>query len=342
MNKGLLLTFTFLINFNCLAFQQGNFSAFVYHRFGDDRFPSTNISLSNFESHLKFLKENNYEVQPLSETLSRLNSKKKRMPNAAVITIDDAYKSFYENGWPLLKKYGFKATLYVNTKTVGAPDYMTWDEIKEVAASGIEIGNHSHGHNYFLNGRTIQLFIDDLKESHLSFQKHLNSVPDTYAYPYGEWNEEMAYVLDTIGYKSAAAQNSGVVHTNSERFSLPRFPMPDAYADLDQFKQKLQVSAIEVTESKMISSGYLGSMSRPRLKVWFKEKHFRLDQLQCFIQGSPAQKSITVERNDLVELSVWPKNKLNKRRTLFTITVPDVNGIWHWYSYSWVIPSIEN
>lgn len=342
MRATVLCIFTLFLSLDCFGFQQANFSAFVYHRFGDDRFPSTSISEENFERHLSYLKNNGFEATTLSQALLKLKRKKKRLKDIAVITVDDAYKSFYEKAWPLLKKYNQKATLYVNTETVGAPDYMTWEEINEVSAYGIEIGNHSHTHSYFLNEKDIQFFSSDLKTSNKAFLKHMGTIPKTYAYPYGEWNDQMVHVLDTTGYASAVAQNSGVIYVDSPKLHLPRFPMSDTFAEINEFRQKLNVKAIEVTQTTMVDSGYLGSQTKPRLLVNFKEGNFDLSQIQCFIQGSSARKSIRIEQDDLVELSVWPKTELTKRRTLFTITVPDSNGIWHWYSYLWVIPDIKN
>lgn len=337
-----ILMFTLcLLPTGLFAFQQGNFPALVYHRFGDERFPSTNISLENFEAQLQYFQDNDFRVLTMSDALDLLNRKKKRMPNAVVITVDDAYLSFYQNAIPLLKKYGYPATLYVNTGTVGAPDYMSWDQLNEVKSMGIEIGNHSHNHPYFVNQKDISGFIEDLQISHEAFEKGIGELPITYAYPYGEWNPDMAYVLDTIGYRSASAQNSGIIHTNSNRYALPRFPMTDAYAGMNQFKEKINVNALEVFEVKITDTGIMGSKEKPRLVFSFKEQGLDITRLQCFIQGATPRKSAQVVRDDVVRLTVWPEKELRRRRTLFTVTVPDNKGSWHWFSYLWVIPGIS-
>src|SRR5690606_5838390 len=97
---------------------------FVYHRFDDDRYPTTNINTGDFKVHLQYLKDHDYAVMSLGQALDYLKNpgEKKKV---AVITIDDGYKSFYENGWPLLKKYGYPATLFINTSTVGSGSYMS-------------------------------------------------------------------------------------------------------------------------------------------------------------------------------------------------------------------------
>lgn len=338
MNRWSFSIITLFFSLNCFGFQQSNFSAFIYHRFSDDRYPSTNISLDNFEKQLIYLKENNFTILTFGKALDRIQKRKKGIP-IAVITIDDAYKSFYKNGWPLLKKYGFTATLYVNTETVGSGDFMTWEEINEVNAAGIEIGNHSHGHPYFLNDFSVKAFTDDLLTSHNIFKEKMGQLPKGYAYPFGEWNQKMADTLDKIGYDYATAQNSGPIYKRSAQFHLPRFPMSDDYADLDAFKQKLNVEAMEIEEIKLVKEGYLGSKTKPRLLLRFNEANYDLKSLQCFIQGTTARKSVKVLKNSRVELSMWPETDLGQRRTLFTVTLMDLQRQWHWFSYLYVQPN---
>lgn len=337
MMKYLLLFILLIQNIHCFGFQQANVSAFVYHRFGDNRYPSTNIDLDKFEAQLKFLRDNGYHVVTLSRALNELKDQKPDT-KVAVLTIDDAYRSFYSNGWPILKKYGFPATIYVNTETVGASDFMNWREISEVSQGGIEIGNHSHAHPYFLNSFKKQGFLEDLVESHKSFEKGMGQIPKTYAYPYGEWNKEMVSILDSMNYSSAAAQNSGVIYEKTHQFSLPRFPMSNDYADMETFKEKLSVNALEVIGVKTFQQGSMGTLTTPTIVLNFYEKDLNLKYLQVFIQGSEVNKSVTVGKDDLVTLTISPKSSLSKRRTLFTITVPNRQGNWAWYSYSWVIP----
>ncbi|OEK04732.1 polysaccharide deacetylase family protein [Roseivirga misakiensis] len=341
MRSFLIVIAISLVAMSGFGFQQKNFSTFVYHRFGDDRYPSTNLSLDKFEEQLAFLAENNYQVITLNEAFKQVKSKQTAISNVVVITIDDAFKSFYQNGWPLLKKYGFKATLFVNTKTVGSSDYMTWEELKEVKAEGIEIANHSHAHPYFMDNFNINAFYSDLIISDAFFRNMLGEIPDGYAYPYGEWHPKMGDLLDSLGYTYAAAQNSGVIYKESPPFQLPRFPMSDNYADLQDFKQKVNMNALEVTKINVIDNGFQGSSLKPRLILNFNEGAYDLKNLQCFIQGTKAKKSIRVLKDGNVELSIWPEDELKKRRTLFTVTVTDRQGKWHWFSYSWLLPSVK-
>ena len=338
MIKHSLLSLLLICTHQIYAFQDIN--AFVYHRFGDDRYPSTNIDLDKFEAHLKYLKTNDYKVVTISEAVDILDKRKPLQDKVAAITIDDGFSSFFENALPLLEKYGFGATLYVNTETVGAGDYMNWDQLRVAQEKGIELGNHSHSHAYFLN-EPVNVFKDDLETSHRIFQDSLGRIPTTFAYPYGEWNLEMAEILERAKYKCAVAQNSGVMGKLSHRFYLPRFPMSNAYADLDKFIEKLTVRSMQNFDIELIKSGYMGSETRPRLIMRFAPSSYEVRSVQGFIQGTSVRKTTEVIRDGIIKLTLWPETELKRRRTLFTVTARNEEGIWHWFSYLYVIPELS-
>lgn len=316
---------------------------FVYHRFGDDRYPATNISNDAFESHLKHLKENDYQSLTFSESIDYLQSRKKAR-KVVCITVDDGYKSFIENGLPLLKTYGFTATVFVNTATVGSPNYLDWEQLKTLKEAGIEIGNHSDSHAYFLNDSLDtdrQRFGADLIKSQALIEEHLGAVPTAFAFPYGEFDEQMKTIVKGMGIKGAAAQSSGVNSADGDFYQVPRFPMSDRYGQIGSFIEKLGMLPLIVDEVKVISTGYSGTKDNPRIIFKFKESDLRMEQLQCFVQGKRCSKSLRILRDGQVQLSVKSKQVLTSRRSLYTITVPDKQGKWHWYSYTWVIPGIE-
>lgn len=341
--KGLTwLSLIFLFSPDYLIAQQSPKSvvAFVYHRFGDSRFPSTNISLSDFEAHLKYLKAQNYTVLTLSEALAYLKTDG-NSGKVAVLTIDDGYQTFYEAGLPLLEKYGFSATLFVNTETVGSKDYMSWEALNDAQNRGIEIGNHTHSHAYFLNMTETDrysAFENELKDSQELLKDHLGKAPAVFAYPYGELDPKMKQVVGKMGFSAAAAQNSGVISTYTDLFQLPRFPMSESYASIEKFISKAKMKPLVVLSENPASFLIPNNDSKPTLSISFEKGNLFADQLQCFIQGSTAQKSIT-EKDGIISVAIQAQTPITaRRRTLYTVTVPDKEGNWHWYSHLWINP----
>ena len=78
-------------------------NVFVYHRFNDSRYPSTNITSQDFTAHLELLKTEQVDVLTLGRVIDKLKAGESLPARCAVITIDDAYRSFLSDGWPILK-----------------------------------------------------------------------------------------------------------------------------------------------------------------------------------------------------------------------------------------------
>ncbi|MEZ4972211.1 MAG: polysaccharide deacetylase family protein [Cyclobacteriaceae bacterium] len=315
---------------------------FVYHRFGDSRYPTTNVSVNDFESHLSWLKANGYRVATLSQALES-NANDSVHVKTAVITIDDGYKSFFEKGLPLLKRFGFHATLFINTETVGSDDYMDWSELKSATAAGVEIGNHTHSHAYFLNepetSRYRQL-LREIEDSQQTIEQQLGFKPKVFAYPYGEFDPEMKMIVKALGFKSAAAQNSGVINSTTDLFELPRFPMSETYAG--KFEEKAQMHALSVVKKTPETHIMKKNQNKPVLTLVIKNNSLQTDQLNCFVQGGNCKVKITPYSDSTIQVTIQSESSIaDRRRTLYTITVPDDKGQWYWYSHLWINPAVK-
>lgn len=321
---------------------KGQIRALMYHHFGmEDQYPSTSVSMEQFENHLAYLDENDFTVLTLGEALDRLDSGKAEGENIVVLTIDDGYRSIWDNALPLLEDYGYKATVFIATEPVGGSGYLDWEQIRALRDKGIEIGGHSHTHEYFLNrleGEIADAFEADLKKSHEAFETHLGEVPTLYAYPFGEFDPAMKSVLKDYGYEASAAQKSGVIYEGTDRFAMPRFPMNLRFGELDGFAEKLGMSAMRVVEARP-ENPVVGEENPPILELRIDNEEINTGGIQCFVAGRPECGIQTSLEDDILTLRVRAENELTARRTLYTITAPSMDGsTWFWYSYSWVIP----
>ncbi|MEP2667388.1 MAG: polysaccharide deacetylase family protein [Cyclobacteriaceae bacterium] len=315
---------------------------FVYHRFGDIRFPSTNIAIEDFKKHLTWLAEHEYQVLNLSEAIEYL-SNNDPAKKTAVITIDDGYKSFYQNGLPLLRQFNFPATLFINTATVGGGDYMGWEELKNVTAQKIEIGNHTHTHDYFLNKALSQRYADfenDIDTAQQLIKKHLGVTTKVFAYPYGEFDQKMKSIVESYGFIGAAAQNSGVMNTLTGKHEIPRFPMSENYAKM--FEEKASMQAIQVIKKVPHENLIPPNTDKPLLTLTVNTENLITDQLQCFVQGGACTINVIEQSAGQMTLTLQSTYDLTtRRRTLYTLTMPDSTGNWHWFSHLWINNSVK-
>jgi peptidoglycan/xylan/chitin deacetylase (PgdA/CDA1 family) len=316
---------------------------FAYHRFGDNRFPSTNISTDVFEAQLKFLKENNYNVLTFGDAIALWQSGEPLPAKATILTIDDGYLSFYTHGWPLLKKYGFPATIFIQTETIGGSDYMTRQQILEIRDAGIEIGNHSASHDHFVNytgDEAAGVFRRDLQISTAFYKDLLGYAPEIYAYPYGEWLPEMEQVLAEEGYKAAAAQQSGVFSEVSNPFAIPRFPMGGPFATINGFTSKVVMKSLRV-ETVLPSNPFFDE-NPPQLTIEVLNGTINPAQAQLFVGGKKVEQLLTARQQNKIIITAKADFPLKNRRTLYTITAPSADGrSWHWFSHLWINPQIS-
>lgn len=317
---------------------------FVYHRFGDPRHPSTNVSLEDFEAHLRYLQENGFQVLTFEKAIAYLNSPTPEQ-KTAVITIDDGYQSFYEKGLPLLEKYKFPATLFINTKTISGSDYMDWKALKDAVTRGIEIGNHTHSHDYFLNlpqNSRYDIFKQEIQLTQRLINEHLDITPTIFAYPYGELDDQMKIIVEASGFVAAAAQNSGVIRSTTDFFRCPRFPMSESYSELKKFITKATMHSLDLFTESPSSCIIPHGETKPVLTLEVANDALQTNQMNCFIQGSECSLKTQDIGNGKIKITIQPTSAITgRRRTLYTLTGKDENGSWHWYSHLWINPKVK-
>lgn len=310
---------------------------FVYHRFGEPDLPSTNISISVFRQQLEYLRQHDYQVLTIGE-LDEFYRSDSTFENVAVLTVDDGYKSFIENAMPLLEEFGYSATIFINTESIGSSGYLNWSEIDQLKESGIEIGNHSHSHAHFINQNgevNLDNFRSDTERAQDLFKEEIALVPAVYAYPYGEFVPAMHEVLKDLGFESATAQKSGVISNQSDFYELPRFPMGGPYATLEGFISKIKMKPLIISSVEPVSP--VIESNPPKLTVAIADfDQYQGDAIQCFIGGE----QVNLTTISAGKYEVTAPQPLNSRRTLYTITIPDQKGNWYWYSHLWINPRI--
>ncbi len=316
---------------------------FAYHRFGDSRYPSTNIEIKLFRQHLQYLKDSSFIVMTMGEALTYLRTPEQSYHSKVIVlSVDDGYKSFLTGAMPLLREYGYKATLFINTESVGGGSYLNWQELKQLMNEGIEIGNHSHAHPYFLDIPEVERkkrFEEDLNMSRKLFMENLNIDPDLYVYPYGEYDRRMQEVLRSEGFRCALAQNSGVVYGGCDQYAMPRFPVAGVFGSYNRFVEKAHMMALRI-EGTDPSTHILVASGRPDLKLTINDSlPVSLHEIQCFIGGSKV--GVEIEENKLGRsIHVRADKPVKSRRSLYTITAPSIDHkSWYWYSYPWFCPS---
>ncbi len=204
----------------------------MYHRFGDSRYPSTNTTLEQLALHIDLLA--NKRVVPLDEAVVRLQNGEDTR-NMAAITVDDAFLSFYHNGFPAFAAAELPVTLFVSTGLVGGGDYMDKEMLKEVAADGLVVlGNHGVSHRSFTAMSDAEITAE-LAKSQKYFTEELElEAPTLFSYPYGEAGSREMQILEASNFVAAFGQHSGAIGPSSRMSYLPRFALNERYGSKER------------------------------------------------------------------------------------------------------------
>ena len=304
----------------------------MYHRFDENEYPSTNIRMEIFKKHIEILKNNKYEFIDPMDFANNFNNIKKQ--KKILLTVDDAFSSFYENAWPYLKENKIPFILFVSTEPVGKNGYMNWDQIKLVEKEKFAyIGNHSHSHEYLIK-YNFEKFKQDIDSSIKILKKEIGYNPIFFSYPFGEFNlEQKNYIKNNFKY--GFGQHSGVIDINKDKFELPRFPINEKYGDLKRFEfltklLPLQYNSIE-PEEKMIGK----SNNPPKVKINFFKNQKNLEKINCFSNegGNWKDSNITLNGN---HLSINLIEKFQPRRGRINCSLKDIDG-WKWFGIQFTL-----
>ena len=304
----------------------------MYHRFNEFKYPSTNISMDVFKNHIELIIDANLSFYHPKKFEDEFDIPKK--DKKILLTIDDAFQSFYENAWPYLKEKKIPFVLFVSTEPVGNKGYMSWEQIKEIDNSefGV-IGHHSHSHDYLID-KSHEEFLNDIKSSNLIFKYQLGYLPSLFSYPFGEYSKLMRDHISQ-NFKIAFGQHSGVIDINKNRFELPRFPINEKYGEVKRFKSIINYSPFEykvlVPEEKKLSK----KNNPPKFKVEFFDNQKNLEKINCYSnEGSKWMKSdIQLIDN---ELTITFREPFLPRRGRINCSLND-NGKWRWFGTQFIV-----
>lgn len=341
----LLLIITLPIQVYCSEsikeYSSDNAVVFMYHHFGDSRYPSTNIRLEQFDHHLKYLKENDYNIWALSKIVKYLKNAKPIPLKTVALTIDDAYLSVYREAYPRLKKLGWAFTVFVNSKPIDSKysNFMTWNQMREMKKNGVEFANHSVSHDVMLikgaesKAQWQARITMEVQEAQKRLQEELgidtNEDPKLFSYPFGEYSMKTAKLIEKLGYVGIS-QTSGVVSMQSDFLALPRFAMAEAYANHNSFVLKLQAKPLPIDTISPLEP-MVSEENPPLLNIKLKR---HLKDLSCYLSSG---ETIPIEWISQVEVKIQAKDPLKPPRNRYTCTARASVKEYYWYSHLWII-----
>ena len=307
----------------------------MYHRFDESKYPSTNIQMDVFKKQLDIITSEGIKfIHPKNFKKSLYENKEDRK---ILFTVDDGLLSFYENAWPILKERKIPFILFVNTREVGSFNYMNWDQILELHKSEyVEIGNHSHSHEYLVD-KNSDFIKDDILTSIKIFKKKLGTNSDFFSYPFGEYSLEFKKIIKDLGFSYAFGQHSGVIDETKDLWELPRYPINEKYGELKRFKTLMKTLPLKY-KSIYPENRYLEqSENPPKVKISFYEGIKNLEKITCFSNEGDRWRNSKLKFMDKNVLEIEISEKFTGERGRINCSLRENEGFWRWLGIQYVI-----
>ena len=307
----------------------------MYHRFEENKYPSTNIRIDVFNEHLKIIKDNKIKFINPKDFENELKNLK--LQRKILLTIDDGFLSFYENAWPILKEKKIPFILFVSTREVGAFNYMSWDQIREISKENfVEIGNHSHTHEYLADEKN-EIIKKDIEKSITIFKKELGKNSDFFSYPFGEYSNDFKKIIKNFGFKYAFGQHSGVMDETKDFYEFPRYPINEKYGEIKRFKSITRTLPFKYKKIYPEEKYLLQNKNPPKVKIEFYENIKNLKSLGCYSnEGNKwRQSDIKFENSNTLVINI--AEKFVGERGRINCSLRDPSGLWRWLGIQFVI-----
>lgn len=216
----------------------------MYHKIDPD--PQTGgfglrVPPASFDWEMHYLKQNGYHTVNLGDVVDHYQQGKPLPDKPIVVTFDDGYEDNYLYALPILKKYGFTATVFVVADTIGGInefDYkihaepkvkmMNWTEIKAMDAAGITIGSHTLDHPWLTRVSPAEAK-RQIAGAKTVLEKGLGKPVEYFCYPHGAYNDAIAKLVQESGYKAATTTNQGLAKAGDNPYELNRVRIMGMY-----------------------------------------------------------------------------------------------------------------
>ena len=335
LSKSHFLLIILFFLYSSPAFSEPGVSVFMYHRFGEDRYPSTNVTEKQFLSHINYVLDNDIKIIELEKIIRNLEKNEKINEKAIAFSVDDAYSSFYEIAWPIFRDRNIPVTLFVSTDIIDTKTkgYMSWAEIRQFIDEGGSVGQHTSSHLH-MPLHNISDIKKDILNSHKSWIKNIGFIPKLFAYPYGETSNEVIRILEEFNISHAFGQHSGVVSSLDNRYYLPRFSLNERFGESDRFEFAVNAYSLDVVNFLPIDM-FLVDDNKPSIEFSII-KNLKGNSIDCFSNpgGRWNKQEIVNIKKDRVKIKLDEPYLEGRARLNCTTRVDDK---WYWFGYQFLV-----
>ena len=223
----------FSLSASVLADNARNIPILCYHNLNPTVPGSMNMTPEKFETEIKWLKDNGFNIIPLKDAVAYLQGKLASLPNKAiVVTADDGWESVYTYMLPVVRNYKIPVTLFIYPQTISEGKHaLTWEQLKELQQTGFfDIQGHTYDHPNFkhakkrLSGDKYAKYVDyQLANSKKILEDKLNIKVTLLAWPFGIYDSFLEKKAAEAGYDMAFSIDARTANRSYRPEAQPRF-----------------------------------------------------------------------------------------------------------------------
>ena len=319
----------------------------IYHHVSNTMPVSTSISPERFVAQMDYLENNDYKIVPLTELTEKLKQGETLPDKTVAITFDDSYADVYTAAYPILKKRGWPFTFFVNTKSVGSGKlFVSWDQLREMSKNNVTIANHTIEHSHLVrlekNESQAQWRVriaNEITTAQRKIEAEIGNAPKIFAYPFGEYNNELKQILKELDYL-AFTQQAGVLSNETDLQILPRFPFGGSYTQLNDFIEKINTLPLPVKQVEFykdrntkLNDMLVKAGDKPYLVLTIDDAAL-LTKVNCFSSNEGAIKT------EVIGNKLWVQSNqfFPEGRTKFNCTAAgSQRGRFYWFTQLWLV-----
>ena len=343
--RTLLLLLFFTINSIAVSMephQEPGVIGLMYHKFDENKYPTTNVKVKEFEKQIRMIRRMNLDFISIEELDDYMHGHRELHNKRVLLTIDDAWASFYKNAWPILKKERIPFVLFLNTREINSKNrnYMTWAQVREIHESGLGvIGHHSHTHDYLMNKSRDEIQ-NDLWQANKDFQRELGAIPEYFSYPFGEYGLEFKEMVKGMGFRLAFGQHSGVMDSVKDKFELPRFPINENWGKMERFEMVLNTLPMPYIRFLPADKKVSEFNNPPQLEIEFAPGLKNLKHIVCTTNDGDSWPTVPLRFTGENTVVMEPLNPYRVRTARINCSFADSAKKYRWLGIQFVLPHI--
>ncbi|NMP33028.1 polysaccharide deacetylase family protein [Thalassotalea sp. M1531] len=315
-----------------------------YHHISTETPPSTSISPEQFERHMQYLKQQGFHVVPLSDIVDAISNHQPLADKTVAITFDDAYIDILTQGKPILDKYDYPYTIFVNPGIIEAQrqNYLSWQQLKVMADEGAIIANHGYNHDSLTRPKQglsedmwLAQYEHDLMRAEKLLKENVGQSYRYFAYPYGEYTPAIQQWLKQNQF-TGFSQQSGAVGISTDTSAIPRFPASQPYDKIASLRDKLNALPFSISTDEDNAKTIFTYQAKKSVTFNVEVQDFNKRQLNCYISGLGKQK---IQWLNDTAFKIDFNGDLPVGRVRCNCTAPSIEkpGRFYWYSKPWFV-----